>query len=131
MGALFFYNTTYSGGMDKTLIDAFNGAQVVDGSETRKVRIEDNKVMVDLKQDVGHILAENEVLRNEAQYINARPDFDNEGYVHVGRIPGALYRLWEADLPSGLTAQEKMAELMKLLSGEWAKLNVSKYKRLS
>ena len=117
--------------MDKTLIDAFNGVEVKDGSETRKLTIEGDKAVIQLTQDVGHILAEAQELRNEAQYLNKRPDFDNEGYVHVGRIPGALYRLWESNLPAGLTSQEKMAELMKLLSGEWAKLNVSKYKRLS
>ena len=131
LGALFFCNTAYSGCMSDDLIKAFDGYEHQVGTSKRRVEVNGEQVKVHLNQDVSDILADAERLRNHNSWLNARPDFDNEGFVHVGRIPLDLYRLWEASLPQGITPELKHQELMKLLSGEWAKLNVSKYKRLS
>lgn len=119
------------------IVNALDGLEVVDTSTKRKVKREGNGLVVTFGGDTSSVLERNEQDRVEASRLNLRPNFDNDGFVHLGRIPRVIVDMWKTegfDLfsaeASKMTPEEHWRETLRRLSGDWSKFNVSKYKRL-
>jgi hypothetical protein len=112
------------------LAKAFDGAVVEAGGVRSEFKLVGHDAVVTHTQDVTAILDDAERQRNDATRLNLKPDFDNDGFVKLGSIPAVMFRELVASLPDDASSDEIHAEIMKRLSGDWSKLNTSKYRRL-
>lgn len=123
----------------KDLEASIDGLTVQDASTTRTVKKVENGYEVAFTGDVTNVLEANRELRNEAQRLNLTPKFDNDGFVHLGRIPRVMCDKWWSEegfdihsaARSGMTQEEHWKEILRRLSGDYSQFNVSKYGRLT
>lgn len=97
----------------------------------------DGTVTVTTSQDVEHHLEVAAALRAQ-DAERGRQLTEGSGLHLVGSIPAVVVQLWKDggfDLfspeKSGMTPEQHQAELLKRLTGEWAKLNTSRFGRLA
>lgn len=116
-------------------LDILDGLEVDDGVSKRKVEKDGDRFKVHFTGSIDSIIEGNERLRNEAHYL-AKPKYDQDGLIHLARIPKVLVDLWISEgfnifsaEKSGMTPEEHQRELMKRIN-QYNFTNVSKFNRL-